>query len=776
MLKKANKNNKRNIFVTLLVCCFMLVATIFTIGSNAIVAKAASDSITVHFYNTDDWDNVYIYYWNSKPKNVEVSWPGKKMNEDSNGWYSYTINDVSKVNFLFSNKGDNQTDDLTANKSGDWYYKDGKLSRKNPDASSGGNVTTTGKALGGDFREDSIYFMITTRFYDGYSENNKHCWDNKFNKDDDPEWRGDFAGLIEKLDYIKALGFSAIWITPVVENGSGFDYHGYHAINFKKVDARYESEGATYQDLIDAAHKKGIKIIQDIVLNHTCNFGEENLFPIFEKEDSSKTDGTLESPGLVRSGEYSPLLDEAAKKYFGVDTYEQTENMDGKNLMYDTRIITFKNFLDRTNNIYHGDIKMQWEGYTVQTAQMADDCVDLNTENPDVASYLREAYDQYINMGVDSFRIDTVKHISRLTMNNEYVPHFIETAKANGDNDFYMFGEVCAKYSQAWNSNNPNISGAFYTWNQSQTKKDSEYAWGDRETNEESTATFWNDNISTGTQCSSNNALLDGNNYHKVDYSKASGMGVIDFPMHWQFGNALGAFRVAYENDTIYNDATWNVVYVDSHDYSPDNTQTTRYPANEDSWAENLDLMFTFRGIPCIYYGSETMFKGGVTIDKGPQLALCDSGRAYYGDALEGNVTATDYSEYTASGTVAETLNNPLAKHIQRLNKIRRTIPALQKGQYSREGCNGSACMAFKRRYTDNDVDSFVCVTISGGATFTGVPNGTYVDAITGDKKTVNNGTLTTNDCSGKGNMRVYVLNNGDGISEAIGESGKYLQ
>ena len=258
----------------------MLVATIITIGSNAIVARAAGNSITIHFYNDADWNNVYVYYWNSKPKNVEVSWPGKKMNEDSNGWYSYTISDVSKVNFLFSNKGNNQTDDLTANKSGDWYYKNGKLSRKNPDASSGGDVTTTGKALGGDFREDSIYFVITTRFYDGYEANNVHCWEDATkakNPDDDMPWRGDFLGLIEQLDYIKAMGFSAIWITPVVENGSSYDYHGYHAINFKKIDPRYDAPNGSYQDLIDAAHAKGIKIVQDIVLNHTCNFGEENL-------------------------------------------------------------------------------------------------------------------------------------------------------------------------------------------------------------------------------------------------------------------------------------------------------------------------------------------------------------------------------------------------------------------------------------------------------------------------------------------------------------------
>ena len=80
---------------------------------------------------------------------------------------------------------------------------------------------------------------------------------------------------------------------------------------------------------------------------------------------------------------------------------------------------------------------------------------------------------------------------------------------------------------------------------------------------------------------------------------------------------------------------------------------------------------------------------------------------------------------------MAETLNYPLAKHIQRLNLIRRQIPALRKGQYSTEGVSGSG-MAFKRRYTANGEDSFVCVSISGSATFTGIPAGTYTEVITG--------------------------------------------
>jgi len=93
-----------------------------------------------------------------------------------------------------------------------------------------------------DFRDETIYFLITTRFYDGDESNNARTSEDEKanNPEDDPSWRGDFAGLIEKLDYIKALGFTAIWITPVVENNSGYDYHGYHAYNFDAVDYRYE--------------------------------------------------------------------------------------------------------------------------------------------------------------------------------------------------------------------------------------------------------------------------------------------------------------------------------------------------------------------------------------------------------------------------------------------------------------------------------------------------------------------------------------------------------
>jgi glycosidase len=190
-----------------------------------------------------------------------------------------------------------------------------------------------------------------------------------------------------------------------------------------------------------------------------------------------------------------------------------------------------------------------------------------------------------------------------------------------------------------------------------------------------------------------------------------------------------------------------------------------------------MSLMWTFRGVPTLYYGSEIEFQAGKQIDCGPTCPLATTGRAYYGDKVEGEVTASDFSEVSsASGAVATTLQQPLVKHLQRLNQIRRAIPALQMGQYSTEGVSGD--MAFKRRYTDTatGVDSYALVSVGNGATFTGVLNGTYKEAVTGQTVTVTNGTLNA-PASGKGNLRVYVLDLGgsNAAPGKIGTDGPYL-
>ena len=640
-----------------------------------------------------------------------------------------------------------------------------------------------------DFRDETIYFAITTRFYDGDPTNNTYCWDGVLNVND-PEWRGDFKGLIDKLDYIKALGFTAVWITPIVENASGLDYHGYHAMDFSKIDHRYVGKSNTdadadvaFQTLIDEVHRRGMKIILDVVLQHTGNFGEARLCKMFEKDYSIDL-GDISCMKVVPQSEGGMLPD----NYASMKPTEQ----------YGSRLALMKN-TDFQNhdihNYWHHKAWFDWDDPSRWWGQIAGDCVDLNTEHPGVSSYIVDCYSRFIKMGVDGFRIDTAGHIPRLSFNNNFLPQFQEAAESaeakakRGDSPFFMFGEVCARSMEViYRGANYNCSPCYYTWKESKdypwdydptswdnveaiptpTEGSHDYETVSGHTNWEFALRQGEDDLGHSDEIlrRSDNALLNGNDYHTPDHSDFSGMSVIDFAMHWNFNSAAGAFGV-HTQDYLYNDATYNVVYVDSHDYAPDSN--CRFNKDQATWAENLSLMFTFRGIPCLFYGSEVEFQKGKDIDKGAMLPLKDTGRAYFGGYIEGNVNVMDFAEYSdATGNMASTLTYPLARHIQRLNKIRAAVPALRKGQYSTEGCSGN--LSFKRRYKDGNVDSYVLVTISGNSTFTNILNGTYVDAVTGDIKNVTNNTLTA-ECSGKGNMRVYVLN-GPG---KIGDDGKYL-
>ena len=638
-----------------------------------------------------------------------------------------------------------------------------------------------------DFRDESIYFVMTTRFYDGDPSNNVQCWDGANANHGDPCWRGDFKGLIDKLDYIKALGFTAVWVTPIVENASGLDYHGYHARDFSRVDHRYESGDTTFQTLIDEAHARGMKIILDIVLNHTGNFGEEHLCKLFTRDwnanqfhiEECMKPYTTDSVGGKLPTNYNDLP--AGQQYD--NRLKQMKNTDNQN--------------HDTHNYWHHFGQFNWDDNTRWWAQIAGDCVDLNTENPAVADYLIDCYGTFIKMGVDGFRIDTGGHIARLTFNKVYIPAFqalgeqYRSKRLNGA-DFFMCTEVCARYQGSVTyRNQPALSPYFYTWAENKN-----YSWNYDASYWDGVAVYESTDLSTLANISScqqmyadnnketssamptsSNAVLNGNSYHQPDVSRASGLNVIDFPVHYSFHNIGSVWDLAINGDKYYNDATYNVVYVDSHDYSPGPNDNIRFNEGTAQWAENLSFMFTFRGIPCLYYGSEVEFKAGKTIDPGGNGSLKDSGRAYYGGYIKGNVTASDFGVASgATGNLAATLSKPLVKHLQRLNRIRQAVPALRKGQYSITGCSSNGGYAFKRRYTDSTTDSYVLVTINGPATFTNVLNGTYTDCITGDVKTVTNGTLTTNSCSGKGNMRVYVLSTS--LTPApgkIGSDGPYL-
>ncbi len=591
-----------------------------------------------------------------------------------------------------------------------------------------------------DFREETIYFLLTARFYDGDESNNY------FNRDrinlDDPQWRGDFKGLIDKLDYIADLGFTAIWITPPVENRSGLDYHGYHAYDFKKVDPRLESPGATYRDFIDAAHAKGLKVIQDVVVNHSSQYGIRgevwiDHLPIKYYRpagdapiDNGPYQGNLGdyldpfrmdndnpvAPAWFRDRQTSdpegivPLVDPLTgasvpspgydpNRFFGIDS----------------------NTLDP--EWYHLDGFMaggDWENPdALQRKHLAGDTIDLATERANVQEYLNEAIFQYLDMGVDAIRVDTLKHLERDNM-----LEFVDAWKAHKP-DLFVFGENLVKgLGLGHELSNDNASAVIRPW------------WYTRRASDPS-------NPQSGPN---------------------SGLSVLDFSLFSTFrdnvsyGNYGGIGHVL-SWDWIYGDATQLVTFLQNHDVGPDNDFKYRYQG--DTWmaAVTYNMLWTIRGIPCLYYGEEIEFMKGAPQDiQSANDTIDQTGRAYFGVHLE-------------DGTIGQTQAHPLYQHIKRLNQIRRAIPALQKAPMSQVN-ELTTSMSFVRDYQNGQSYAVVGLATSSdqGFAVTGVRNGTYRDAVTGNTVSVDDGTLSF---SVKAHSAgIYVL---DGPGK-IGQDGQFLR
>jgi alpha-amylase len=161
--------------------------------------------------------------------------------------------------------------------------KGGKLTLT-PSKESGGLLllepVKAAKAAPFSWDQASVYFLLTDRFHNGDPANDHSFGRQKDGQDEVATWHGgDFKGLTEKLDYIKSLGMNAIWITPMVEQVHGFigggeqgnfpfyAYHGYWALDFTKIDPNYGDE-ESLKTLVDEAHKRGMRIILDVVMNH----------------------------------------------------------------------------------------------------------------------------------------------------------------------------------------------------------------------------------------------------------------------------------------------------------------------------------------------------------------------------------------------------------------------------------------------------------------------------------------------------------------------------
>lgn len=260
------------------------------------------------------------------------------------------------------------------------------------------NVTVTErKKSAGDFDWDEavIYFEVTDRFFDGDASNNDAYGVGDYNvgeKGGSSYHGGDFAGLNQKLDYLKDLGVNTIWITPIVENitedqhdnetdTATYGYHGYWASDFTKLNKHLGKE-QQFKALLDAAHSKGMKIMVDVVLNH-AGYGREDYF------NSILTDADGNSISMIR---------DSSNTISGDDKYDSLS-----------------------------------------------DLPDFVTENKAVTDQLVTWQTEWMSKySIDYYRVDTVKHVETTTW------AAFKNSLTEVNPDFKMIGE----YSGAGYANN----------------------------------------------------------------------------------------------------------------------------------------------------------------------------------------------------------------------------------------------------------------------------------------------------------------------------------
>lgn len=157
-----------------------------------------------------------------------------------------------------------------------------------------------------DWDEAVVYFMMTDRFFDGNESNNTASGADTYGDNPGLYHGGDFAGVTAKLDYLQDLGVNTIWITPIVENIKGVAvtdegskdvpynaaYHGYWASDFTKLNPTLGTTGE-FETMISEAHKRGMRIMVDIVVNH-AGYGTESTFADMLR-DKSVSEGDIKS-------------------------------------------------------------------------------------------------------------------------------------------------------------------------------------------------------------------------------------------------------------------------------------------------------------------------------------------------------------------------------------------------------------------------------------------------------------------------------------------------
>ena len=239
---------------------------------------------------------------------------------------------------------------------------------------------------------DVLYMLMPDRFAQGRNHPAQIKGLNAYREDRmKPSLRhgGDLEGIREHLDYFTQLGVTALWFTPVLENnspdeGNTSTYHGYATTDYYKVDPRFGSNEA-YRQLIDEAHRKGLKVVMDMIFNH-CGF------------------------------EHPWVKDMPTRDWFNTPEWlheAQTGQKEGQRTKVNDRYLQTSYKLTPVLDPYasKADMRETVDGWFVPTMP------DLNQRNPHVITYLIQNSEWWIEtVGIDGIRMDTYPYADRKAM------------------------------------------------------------------------------------------------------------------------------------------------------------------------------------------------------------------------------------------------------------------------------------------------------------------------------------------------------------------------
>ncbi|MFD3381196.1 MULTISPECIES: pullulanase-type alpha-1,6-glucosidase [unclassified Streptomyces] len=532
-----------------------------------------------------------------------------------------------------------------------------------------------------DLTREQFYFVLPDRFANGDTSNDKGgLTGSRLETGYDPTDKGfyqggDLKGLTKKLDYIKDLGTTAIWMAPIFKNqpvqGTGKDasagYHGYWITDFTQVDPHFGTN-ADLERLIDKAHDKGMKVFFDVITNHTADvvdykeksysYLSKGAFPYLTKDgepfdDADYADGTGDFPS-VGAGSFprTPVVP-AAKKNVKVPSWLNDTSM------------------------YHnrGDSTFAGENSTYGDFGGLD---DLWTERPEVVSGMEKIYQRWVrDYDIDGFRIDTVKHV-----NTEFWTQWATALDAyaaeRGRDDFFMFGEV---YSADTSITSPYVTEGRLDSTLDFPFQDAARAYASQGGSAKRLASVFGDDYKYTTD--------KANAYEQVTFLGNHDMGRIGTFLKQDNPNASDAELV--KKDGLAN-----------------------------------ELMFLGRGNPVVYYGDEQGFTGAGG-DKDARQTMFASKTADYLDDDELGTDRTHAED-------AYDTSAPLYKQISALSKLRKANPALADGvQTERYAADGAGVYAFSRTDAKSGIEYVVAVnnadkakeatfaTGSAGMTFRGI-------------------------------------------------------